>query len=144
MENDTTYNIYPGDYVPMFKPEEFEEVLKLRCKREMHLPPVNISKSSGSFIVEIAIPGLRKRDFLLHAIGNILHLKVLHRDNEPKEARYFLQHEFDYACLEQSITLPDNVYSEFLIAEYKEGILRIIMPETNSPVENRYSRLAVY
>lgn len=144
MVNDTTYNIYPGDYVPMFKPEEFEKVLKLRRKREMYLPPVNISKSSGLFIVEIAIPGLSKRDFMLHTIGNILHFKVLHRENKPKNTQHFLQHEFDYTCLEQRITLPDNVYPEFSTAEYKEGILRIVMPETNRPVRSRYSRLVVY
>ncbi len=72
MKSDILYSpdcsIYPGDYMPLLRAEEIEEELKLSHEGEALFPPVNITELADSFKVEVAIPGVRREDFLLHAI----------------------------------------------------------------------------
>lgn len=140
----TSCSIYPGGYVPLLRPEEIDEGLRLCHEGQMLLPPVNITELPDSYKVEIAIPGLRRQDFLLHAKGNVLFVRVLHRDMGSKEVRHFQLHEFNYECFDRHITLPDNADPEFSSAEYKRGLLQIVMPKTNRPVKNEYNRIVVY
>ena len=148
MENtslyDTDCSIYPGDYVPLLKPDEIEEELRHSHEGEMCLPPVNITELSDSFKVDIAIPGVKRQDFMVHANENVLFVRVLHKEYRPQEVERFQLHEFNYECLDHRIILPDNADSEFTSAVYEAGILCLHISKTNRPTKNLYSRIVVY
>lgn len=147
MKSEVLYNTsysYPGDYVPLLKPEEIDEELKLTNEGDMLIPPVNITEQADSFKIDVAIPGVKREDFLVHTNENVLFVRVLHKDYGPKEVQHFQLHEFNYKCFDRHITLPDNADPEFSSAEYKGGILQLVMPKTNQPVKNRHNRIVVY
>src|SRR5687767_14642618 len=121
MENETTY---PGDYVPLLKHEEFQEELARVREGEMLFPPANISELPGAYKVEVAIPGIRREELLVHIEGNVLFIRVLHKEAGPKAVPKFQLHEFNYICFERHIDLPANADPAFMSAEYKGGILQ--------------------
>lgn len=148
MKNDILYSpecsIYPGDYMPLLKAEEIEEELKLSHEGEALFPPVNISELADSFKVEVAIPGVRREDFLLHARENVLFIRVLHKEYIVEGSERFQLHEFNYQCFDRPVVLPGNADVEFISAEYKAGILRLYIPKSDQPAKNRYTRIVVY
>lgn len=148
MENDIINNAgsstYPGSYVPMIKEEEILKELKRTHEGKMLLPPVNVAELPDSFKVEVAIPGVKREDFLIQADGNTLSVFVLHKDCEHPERECFKLHEFNYECFDRPIVLPDNADAEFTCAEYKEGILHLYVPKTIQPVKNLHTRIVVY
>jgi len=148
MENDVLYDteclIYPGAYVPLLKEEEVQEELKRPHEGETILPPVNVTEMADSFKVEVAIPGVKREDFLIHSDGNVLSVCVLHKEPGLHEGERFQLHEFNYECFDRHIILPDNADSEFVSAEYKTGILCLYVPKAKQPAKNQHARIVVY
>ena len=148
MKNDILYSpgcsIYPGDYMPSLRAEEIEEELKLSHEGEALFPPVNITELADSYKVEVAIPGVRREDFLLHAKENVLFVRVLHKEYVVEGSERFQLHEFNYQCFDRPIVLPDNADAEFISAEYKAGILRLHLPKSEQPAKNPHTRIVVY
>ena len=83
MENETRYPTaycYPGDYVPLLSQEEFEEELAHFHGGEMLFPPANISELPDTYQVDVAMPGIRREEFLVHVEGKVLFIRVLHKE----------------------------------------------------------------
>ena len=72
--------------------------------------------------------GVEPKDVQIHAQGNLLTIhgerKVTHR---VKEAELF-EDEITYGVFERTLTLPEGVNVEKLMAEYVNGVLEITAP----------------
>ena len=135
MINDVLYDtgclIYLGAYVPLLKEEEVQEELKRSHEGETVYPPVNVTELADSFKVEVAIPGVKRENFLVHADENILSVCVVHKECGLHVGETFQLHEFNCDCFERDIILPDNTDSEFISAEY--------VPKAKHHVKNLHS-----
>lgn len=93
------------------------------------LPKVNIKETADSFMVEMAVPGLKKSDFCLDLDNQVLSISTeANEDNETKEENY-TRREFGYSSFKRTFTLPESVNDEKIDANYKDGILSILLPK---------------
>lgn len=93
------------------------------------LPKVNIKETADAFIVEMAVPGLKKSDFQLDLDNQVLCISTeLEEENEHQEENY-TRREFGYASFKRTFTLPETVNDEGINATYKDGILNIHLPK---------------
>ncbi len=147
MENETTYAMaycYPGDYVPLLQQQEFEEELAHFREGEMLFPPANISELPDAYHVEVAMPGIRREEFLVHIEGNVLFVRVLHKEGGLKGLRKLQVHEFNNVCFEKRINLPADADPSFMSAEYRAGILQVIIPKADCPIDGPCMEVVVY
>lgn len=136
----TQQYVYPGAYVPLLEEEDLRNKFKCVRRKYIQVPPVDISESTNSFNVEMAIPGVSREDFFIVAQNHILSVRVLHK----KQGSNFELPGFNYDCFRRNITLPKNVDAEFVSAEYKAGILSLNLPKADHFVKNRPTRIVVY
>ena len=128
MECGLTYiekcSAYPGEYIPM---PEIEKLLndKKNCMKQ---PPLNVDEYDIFFRIEVSLPGTHKQDIVVSVEGHILSIKVIHKDDNRTVSRSWI-HEFDMNYFEREVTLPDDADTEFATAEYKEGILTLLIPK---------------
>lgn len=95
----------------------------------MSLPKVNIKEEADAFVVEMAVPGLKKSDFNLNLENNILSISAeIEENNEEKEEGY-TRREFGYSSFKRTFTLPETVEDSKINAKYNEGILNIHLPK---------------
>ncbi|GAA3602855.1 Hsp20/alpha crystallin family protein [Flavivirga amylovorans] len=93
------------------------------------LPKVNIKETADSFMVEMAVPGLKKSDFHLDLDNHVLSIFTeKNEENEHKEENY-TRREFGYSSFRRTFTLPESVNDEKINANYKDGILSILLPK---------------
>ena len=147
MYNDIVYTnncSYPGEYVPLLKKEQFDREVGIFHEGERLVPPVNISELPDAYKVDVAIPGIRREELLVHIEGNVLFIRVLHKETGLTAVPTFQLHEFNYVCFERHIDLPANADSAFMSAEYKAGILQVIIPKTTCPIDGPCVQVAVY
>jgi HSP20 family protein len=93
------------------------------------LPSVNIIESEDSYEVDMAAPGLEKKDFkieLSHGVLTISSQKKI--ENETKKGRNFTRKEFSYQSFCRSFAMPYTVESEKISARYDNGILKVSIP----------------
>ncbi|WP_083678223.1 Hsp20/alpha crystallin family protein [Lacinutrix venerupis] len=93
------------------------------------LPKVNIKETADAFIVEMAVPGLKKSDFHIEIDNQALSISTeTKEENEHKEENY-TRREFGYSSFKRTFTLPETVNEEKINASYNEGILNILLPK---------------
>lgn len=95
----------------------------------MSVPKVNIKETADAFMVEVAVPGLKKSDFKLDLDNRVLTISTeTKEENEHKEENY-TRREFGYASFKRTFTLPDSVNDEKINANYTDGILSVHLPK---------------
>jgi HSP20 family protein len=93
------------------------------------LPKVNIKETPEAFVVDMAVPGLKKSDFHLDLDNQVLSISTeMKEENEHKEDNY-TRREFGYSSFKRVFTLPESVDDSKIDANYKDGILSILLPK---------------
>src|SRR5699024_5061213 len=94
-------------------------------------PSVNIKETKDNFVVEVAAPGMRKEDFKIELDNNIMTISSERSETEgdkDKEGNY-TRREFSYQSFQRSFTLPNTIQGENVSAQYKDGVLNIVIPK---------------
>lgn len=95
------------------------------------IPAVNIKETADNYEVEMAAPGMTKKDFKIELDGNSLTISS-EKSNERKEKddeRYSLK-EFSYQSFQRTFTLQKDVVDiDKIQAQYENGLLHLLIPK---------------
>jgi len=118
--------------LPTFNDEFFGDDLFAKffeTPANVTMPAVNIREGKEDFTIDVAAPGLEKKDFKINLNNNVLEIssekEVKNEENEDK----YMRCEFRYASFKRYFTLPDSVESDKIKANYKDGILNVVIPK---------------
>lgn len=95
----------------------------------MWAPSVDISETADNFIVRAELPGMKKEDIELEVENNVLSIRGERRFEKTDEGENYHFMERSYGSFYRSFTLPKNVDSETIGAEYKDGMLVVTIPK---------------
>ncbi|MCB0807064.1 MAG: Hsp20/alpha crystallin family protein [Bacteroidales bacterium] len=94
------------------------------------LPAVNIVETKDDFRIEVAAPGMEKKDFNINLENDTLTISSERKKEDKKEDENYSRREFSYQSFQRVFTLPENlVDGEKVNARYEEGILKIHIPK---------------
>ncbi|MGD8845721.1 MAG: Hsp20/alpha crystallin family protein [Desulfobacteraceae bacterium] len=92
-------------------------------------PAVDIYEQEDNIVVKAEIPGMEKDQITVDVKDRVLTLKgERSEDREVNEERYF-KRERTYGRFERAFTLPADVKTEQIKAEYKDGVLKVLVPK---------------
>jgi len=134
---------YPGNYVPLHNAEEVQQELQKHPGNQMSTS-VNITETPDVYIMEFLIPGVNPEDFLIETDQDDLSISVLHQQLLSAAGTKFPLKRFDHGFLYRRIHLPENASAEFIRAEYKAGILSLIMHKVRTLKKKLHTTIAVY
>ena len=93
------------------------------------LPAVNIRETDDEFKLEVAAPGMSKKDFNVSVDNGVLTVSAeKEMKNENKENGYS-RREFSYQSFQRSFTLPESADDGKINAKYADGILHLTLPK---------------
>ena len=97
------------------------------------VPAVNIRETSEQYEVEVAAPGMSKKDFKVELDGNMLTISSEktqeQEENGNSEERYFRK-EFSYQSFQRTFNLQKNVVDiDKIEARYENGLLKLMIPK---------------
>jgi HSP20 family protein len=94
------------------------------------LPAVNIKETTDDFQIEVAAPGLNKKDFRINLDNNQLVISSEHKEEKKEEDDGYSRKEFSYQSFQRSFTIDQNhVDGDKISAKYADGILHIVIPK---------------
>ncbi|HSA04249.1 MAG TPA: Hsp20/alpha crystallin family protein [Tenuifilaceae bacterium] len=118
--------------LPSFVDEFFGDDLFNRFFNEnenVTVPSVNIKEGKEDFSIEVAAPGLDKKDFKVDLNNNVLEISSEREFKEESNDEKVMRREFRYSSFKRTFTLPDTADTDKIKASYKDGILSINIPK---------------
>ncbi|NJO87509.1 MAG: Hsp20/alpha crystallin family protein [Chloroflexia bacterium] len=93
------------------------------------LPAVNIKEDDNGFEVEMAVPGMTKKDFKINLENNMLCISSEKKTEGEKSDDNYSRKEFSYQSFSRSFSLPESVDDRKINAKYENGILYVSIPK---------------
>lgn len=95
------------------------------------VPAVNIKESAENYEVEVAAPGMTKKDFKVELDGNSLTISSERStEKEEKDDELYSRKEFSYQSFQRTFTLQKDVMDiDKIQAKYENGLLHLLIPK---------------
>ena len=118
------------DFTNEFLNDDFFYPAFKRQNNYNNTPSVNISENDEQFKIEMAAPGLDKKDLHINLKDDLLTISTENKE-EKKEAPEgkVTRQEFSYQSFCRSFSMPDTVDKENIKAVHKNGILTVLIPK---------------
>ncbi|MGE0020873.1 MAG: Hsp20/alpha crystallin family protein [Draconibacterium sp.] len=94
------------------------------------LPAVNVKETNDEFVIELAAPGMEKKDFKINFKNNVITISSEKEDKKEEKKENYTRREFSYQSFQRSFTVPENaIVSDKIEASYNNGILEVKLPK---------------
>lgn len=90
-------------------------------------PVVDIEETESNYLIQAELPGLSKDKVKVTVEDGVLTLSGERGLERKIEGKTFHRTERSHGTFTRSFTLPDNVDTESVSANYKEGLLEILV-----------------
>ena len=128
--NGTGFPALPALFDDLFSRELFNWGNSNFSSTSTTVPLVNIRETKDNFEVEMAAPGMEKKDFKVTLEGNTLTISSHRENQETDKQEGYSRKEFSYQSFMRSFLLPkDVVKAEEIVAKYDNGLLLLTIPK---------------
>jgi HSP20 family protein len=104
-------------------------------------PVVDLYEKDDHFVIKAELPGVDKNDIKVDLKDRVLTLSGERTyDNEVKEENYYRK-ERSYGKFQRAFTLPADVDSDKIKAEFKDGVLQVEVPK---PEEQKSKQVTIH
>lgn len=107
------------------------------------IPAVNIIEAKDDFRIEVAAPGLDKKDFQIDVKNNVLFISSEKSHQDESKDEKIMRREFSYSSFRRSFSLPNSVDSEKISANHKDGVLAITIPKKEEAKEKPPKKITI-
>ncbi|MCX6312204.1 MAG: Hsp20/alpha crystallin family protein [Bacteroidetes bacterium] len=108
-----------------------------------NVPPANITEKEKKYLLELAVPGLDKKDFKIELGDEVLSVSVNKKTKLEKKNGGIYHKEFLYDKFCRSFRLPENADVDNLQVSYENGILKIEIPKKEIEVLKSKKEIAL-
>ena len=97
-------------------------------------PAINVIESENDYKIELAAPGMTKKDFNVHIDEDnnlVIAMEKKEQKKEEKKNSRYLRREFSYSKFQQTMILPNDVEKDKITAQVEDGVLTVDIPKRN-------------
>ena len=110
-------NLFDDDFFPVLQ------------NRTSSMPAVNIKEDDKKYSLELAVPGMEKKDLKIEINEDVLTISSESKNETEENRDGYKRKEFSYASFCRSFYIPENVNRDKIEANYKDGILTVGLPK---------------
>ena len=123
-------------YMSRFFSDDFFPVLH---NSTSSTPAVNIMEDDIKYSLELAVPGIDKKDLKIDINEDVLTISSESKHDTEENRDGYKRKEFSYSSFCRSFYIPENVNRDNIEANYKDGILTVGLPKQEED-KSRVSR----
>ena len=129
--NGNLLNSFPALFDDLFNRDLFNWGQSNSSDTNTTVPAVNIKETNDNYEVEVAAPGMTRKDFKVELDGHILTIRSEKSDEQQeKEEGNYTRKEFSYQSFLRTFNLPKEVVDvDKIQAKYSDGVLHLLIPK---------------
>ena len=129
---------------PFYMPNLFDDdFLPTLSSRTSSMPAVNIREDEKNYILDLAIPGMDKKDLKIDISDDVLTISSESKEESSEEKDGYKKKEFNYSSFCRSFYIPENVNRDKIGANYKDGILTVSLPKMEEEKKNLSRQISI-
>ena len=103
--------------------------LSLPAETELKMK-LDVKEDDKGYTVQAEVPGAKKEDIQVDIEGNQVSVRAeVKKEKEEKKGEKTVYSERSYGMVSRSFTLPVEVDEKAARAEYKDGVLNLLLPK---------------
>lgn len=102
-------------------------------------PRIDVSETAKEVRITAELPGVEEKDVEVTLQGDTLVIRGEKRseseEKDEREGRHYHRIERSYGSFQRSFALPNDLAADKVTAEFKNGVLTVLMPKSPAAVE---------
>lgn len=109
----------------------------------INVPTANITETPKEYRLELAAPGLERKDFNVEVDNHILKISAEKEAEKKEQEGGYSRREYSFNCFSRSFTLPENAKEGDIDARYENGVLKVFIPKLKETSVKPVKKVAV-
>ncbi len=123
-------NYFPSIFDRFFNNDLMDWTSSNFSSTNTSMPAVNVKEDDNEFMIDVAAPGMSKKDFKINFQNNVLTISSEKEEENENKNENYTRKEFSYQSFQRSFTVAENaIDSDKISAKYNDGILHITLPK---------------
>lgn len=108
---------------------ELDQGFETVAREASWTPPVDIHEEAAQFVVRADLPGVKPADIEITAEKGVLALRGSRNFEQKNDDGHYSRVERVSGKFVRTFTLPDNVQTDAIKAQFKDGVLELSIPK---------------
>ena len=108
---------------------ELDQSFETASRDASWAPAVDIHEEARQFVVRADLPGVKPADIEITAEKGVLSLRGARNFEQQNDAGHYSRVERVSGKFVRTFTLPDNVQTDAIQAQFKDGVLELTIPK---------------
>lgn len=98
---------------------------------------VDLYEEAGNIVAEMNLPGIDPEKVSITVEGNFLRISGEREEKKEKEEKNFYSREIRRGSFERLMRLPQAVVEDKVTATYRNGVLKVVLPQKAKTEEKK-------
>jgi len=116
---------------------ELDETFENPSREAAWSPAVDIHEEAKQFTVRADLPGVKPSDIEITAEKGVLSLRGARNFEQQSDDGHYSRVERVSGKFVRTFTLPENVQTDAIKAQFKDGVLELVIPKAAKPEPRR-------
>lgn len=133
-------------YVPAYWDDFFNDTFFTKGNHsvsEGSAPAVNVAEEDKEYRIEVAVPGLSRKDVRIDLEDDVLTISSEHDEKKEEKKNNYVRREFRHAAFKRSFQLPETVDQEKIEASHDAGVLIVRLPKKEEVLEKAPKQIEI-
>jgi HSP20 family protein len=99
------------------------------------VPSAEMDETDTEIHLKLEVPGMQAEDLDIEVTDEAIAVKGERKSESKTEEEGLIRSEFHYGKFERVVPMPTRIKKDNVVAEYKDGILRLIIPKSEETKE---------
>jgi HSP20 family protein len=94
------------------------------------VPSLDLSETDGEVQLTVDVPGMKPEEIDVEVTGQRVRIRGEHKEEKEEKGRTYHRIERRSGSVFRSVELPCAVKEDKVVAEYKDGVLKVTLPKS--------------
>lgn len=95
-------------------------------------PAIDVSETETDFLVKAELPGIDQEDLKIELTGDVLTIQGEKKEEKEEKENNHYRLERSFGSFSRSFTLPGEVQADKIDAKFKDGVLSVRLPKSET------------
>jgi HSP20 family protein len=110
---------------------------------ERRTPPMDVADLGDHYEMRLEMPGIPKDDIHIEVTPNTIEVSAEHEESKEDKDKNWLRRERSTMSYYRALELPDELKTDNVDAEFRDGVLTIKLPKANPKPEHKPKKVQV-